>query len=378
MADSRHFLNSEGLTYLWSKIKNYISANKGVGEDVSGQTFTVDETEVTAGVGAERFNDYTNNIATGNCSHAEGYQTKATGVSSHAEGYRTKATGLRSHAEGSVTTASGTISHAEGGATIASGMNSHAEGIGTIAASSYQHVQGRYNIEDANSTYAHIVGNGTSSTRANIHTLDWNGAAWYKGGVRVGGTSAADATELTPGIEKFTITATIDYEVEPPTCTMDKTYAEILAAYNSGDILEVINTDGDIFPLVCVYEDSGIWLIFANTAAQDVTSYGRNQVNSFGFVISPSGVSIENTVLPIPSKTSDLTNDAGFITSHQPVVQTLTSGTAIGSVGGTVLYAPSGGGSSSPEIYIGSTTPSGYTMWIDPDGMITDGNEVGY
>jgi hypothetical protein len=30
--------------------------------------------------------------------------------------------------------------------------------------------------------YAHIVGNGTKdSDRSNIHTLDWNGNAWYAG-----------------------------------------------------------------------------------------------------------------------------------------------------------------------------------------------------
>ena len=31
-----------------------------------------------------------------------------------------------------------------------------------------------------------------------------------------------------------------------------------------------------------------------------------------------------------------------------------------------------------PEIFVGSTTPSGYTVYIDPDGGITSGEEVGF
>jgi hypothetical protein len=30
----------------------------------------------------------------------------------------------------------------------------------TIAAGQYQHVQGKFNIDDSNNKYAHIVGNG--------------------------------------------------------------------------------------------------------------------------------------------------------------------------------------------------------------------------
>lgn len=84
-----------------------------------------------------------------------------------------------------MTTASGTYSHAEGGSTIASGQ--------------YSHVQGKFNIEDTTNTYAHIVGNGSSSARSNAHTLDWDGNAWFKGNVRVGGTSWNDAIELGSG-----------------------------------------------------------------------------------------------------------------------------------------------------------------------------------
>ena len=135
--------------------------------------------------------------ASGNCSHAEGKYVEATGDYSHAEGYYTDATATGAHAEGDTTKASGYASHAEGDHTEAKGKGSHAEGYytyageyshaegrDTSAASMYQHVQGKYNVEDFNGTYAHIVGGGTSNTdRKNIYTLDWNGNAVYSGDV---------------------------------------------------------------------------------------------------------------------------------------------------------------------------------------------------
>ena len=169
--------------------------------------------------GAEIFNDYANNIASGDYSHAEGKTTTASGQHSHAEGWETVASGQDSHAEGQITTASGFCSHTEGAHTIASGENSHAEGCYTTASGNYSHaegqrttasgrhshVQGKYNIADTvdeygEGKYAHIVGNGYSEeNRSNAHTLDWNGNAWFAGKVYVGGTSMDDATELGAG-----------------------------------------------------------------------------------------------------------------------------------------------------------------------------------
>ena len=125
--------------------------------------------------------------AYGAYSHAEGWQNLAVGVSSHAEGYLTRASGIESHSEGTNTTASGNYSHAEGDSTTVSGDYSHAEGFHTIASGDIQHVQGKYNIEDTEGTYAHIVGNGTASNdHSNAHTLDWSGNAWYAGKVSAG------------------------------------------------------------------------------------------------------------------------------------------------------------------------------------------------
>lgn len=130
--------------------------------------------------------DRVGSTASGDWSHAEGSGTTASGSPSHAEGDFTEASGYASHAEGSATIASGACSHAEGDHTEASGTASHAEGRNTIATGSYQHVQGKYNVEDADGAYVHIVGNGTSSARSNAHTLDWDGNAWFAGNVTIG------------------------------------------------------------------------------------------------------------------------------------------------------------------------------------------------
>lgn len=135
--------------------------------------------------------------ASGEASHAEGYNTIASGNNSHAEGYKTTTSAPYSHAEGECTTASGFASHAEGGNTTASGDYSHAEGYGTTALGQQQHVQGKYNIEDTESKYAHIVGNGTNTSKSNAHTLDWDGNAWYAGKLSQEGIPTEDKDLVT-------------------------------------------------------------------------------------------------------------------------------------------------------------------------------------
>lgn len=132
-------------------------------------------------------------MASGDYSHSEGGNTTASSDYSHAEGNSTTASGNYSHAEGSTTTASGVNSHAEGDYTTASGASSHAEGYGSKASSQFQHVQGKYNIEDTNRRYAHIVGNGVGDAkRSNAHTLDWKGNSWYAGKLSQEGTPIED------------------------------------------------------------------------------------------------------------------------------------------------------------------------------------------
>lgn len=168
--------------------------------------------------------------ATGKYSHAEGYMSKAQEQYAHAEGYSNTASGEASHAEGYATWADGNYSHTEGSTTTASGDYSHAEGFYVKAAGRYQHVQGKYNIidEDASGaaldTYAHIVGNGTSNTkRSNAHTIDWNGNGWFAGDVLVGGTSQDDASKvITEADQKWNL------------------------LYDSGEISDIVNSISNI------------------------------------------------------------------------------------------------------------------------------------
>ena len=104
--------------------------------------------------GGEVFNDYDNNTAAGNNSHAEGFQTKANKDNSHAEGRITVADGGASHAEGGETQASGDYSHAEGQKTVASGSSSHTEGYNTKAKNSNSHAEGNSTVASGFNSHA--------------------------------------------------------------------------------------------------------------------------------------------------------------------------------------------------------------------------------
>lgn len=138
-----------------------------VGESTEGMSFTVDETTYTAGVGSERFNDYTDNASIGQYSHVEGHATFAVGNNSHAEGYNNKAMTANSHAEGENNTASGGAAHAEGGYTTASGTASHAEGSLTTASGNISHAEG--NGSTASGSYAHAEGYNTTASENTAH-----------------------------------------------------------------------------------------------------------------------------------------------------------------------------------------------------------------
>ena len=122
--------------------------------------------------GGEVFNDYDNNTAVGNNSHAEGSQTKAVGNYSHAEGLRTNASGVNSHAEGQETQAPGDYSHAEGFQTHANRNNSHAEGRITVADGGASHAEG--GETQASGDYSHAEGNSTVASGSNSHTEGYN------------------------------------------------------------------------------------------------------------------------------------------------------------------------------------------------------------
>ena len=165
---------------------------QGGGAKASNNSAHAEGTNTTAS-GDSSHTEGNNTIASGVGSHAEGNDTTASGRYSHAEGDSSTASGYASHAEGSTTTASGVNSHAEGDYTTASGASSHAEGYGSKASSQFQHVQGKYNIEDKERKYSHIVGNGAGDAkRSNAHTLDWKGNGWYAGKLTQEGTPTED------------------------------------------------------------------------------------------------------------------------------------------------------------------------------------------
>ena len=244
------FLLEGELKKLPSQFVDYMPGKKLEGETFvvsiaqtgsDGYLEQVDNVEQIAEEGSEIFNDYNNNKAIGKFSHSEGTETMAVDTGAHAEGAGTKALGYASHAEGNQTRALGNGSHSEGIRSIAIGgashsegyeteangerghvegantktargtyyghaegyyteangqFASHAEGYYTKASSSFQHVQGKFNIEDTEEKYAHIVGNGTNnSNRKNAHTLDWNGNAWFAGDVQANNVPYIKSTQ---------------------------------------------------------------------------------------------------------------------------------------------------------------------------------------
>lgn len=158
---------------------------------------------VSKGAG-EVFNDYGNNTAVGNNSHAEGAKTNAkgdnshaegkggtaTGTNSHVEGFETNAEGANSHAEGQLTNASGVNSHAEGQETEAVGINSHTEGFQTHANKNNSHAEGRITVADG--VASHAEGGETQATGDYSHAEGLKTEA-------VGNNSHAEGQDTTAG-----------------------------------------------------------------------------------------------------------------------------------------------------------------------------------
>lgn len=135
----------------------------------------------------ELFNDYENNIASADYSHAEGNVTEATGRASHAQNIGTTASGeastamgtgntaggSNSIAGGNNTTALGTNSIAFGDTTQANGNNSFTIGYFLDANSQNQVVFGQYNDNNPGNIFE--IGNGSSTQRKNIFSVTTKG-----------------------------------------------------------------------------------------------------------------------------------------------------------------------------------------------------------
>ena len=133
-----------------------------------------------------------NSIASGDFSHVEGYSTTASNGKDHAEGYQTTASGGCAHAEGAYTVASGLDSHAEGDSTIANHLAQHVFGQYNIADTSTATAANRGN-------YIEIVGNGSYNARSNARTLDWSGNEVLTGKLTVGAVGVNSMDVATVG-----------------------------------------------------------------------------------------------------------------------------------------------------------------------------------
>lgn len=161
--------------------------------------------------------------ASGNYSHAEGDSTKATGAYTHTEGQGSQATANYAHAEGYYTKATGSASHAEGDTTQATGSYSYAGGYNSVASGTCanthgyytkafgnQTVFGHYNTDWTSSSNLHggtygtsgvllVVGNGTSSARANAFRVEGGGQVKAKGAYSASGADYAEFFEWLDG-----------------------------------------------------------------------------------------------------------------------------------------------------------------------------------
>lgn len=109
---------------------------------------------VFTNITGEIFNDYKNNIASGNYAHAEGQETESSGIASHAEGIYTKSIGNGTHTEGSSSQAIGNYSHSEGDRSITYGEASHAEGCLTKTYMKNTHAEGHLTLAYGEGSHA--------------------------------------------------------------------------------------------------------------------------------------------------------------------------------------------------------------------------------
>lgn len=170
---------------------------------------------------------------------------RASGKASTVSGMGCQATANAADASGILTKATSPAASARGNNTIASGYGSSAEGGSTIAASTYQHVQGTFNEPDEEGKYAHIVGGGTKEQRKNIHTLDWDGNAWFLGKMLAAALNLC-GDECATGVKGFYWTQ-IDVDAKTLTlASVNGVYGterafDISAYWAAGDVITIHN-----------------------------------------------------------------------------------------------------------------------------------------
>lgn len=235
--------------------------------------------------------------AVGKHSHSEGYRSEAAGENSHAEGQSSKtgSTAQAGHAEGYSTLADAKYAHSEGANTVASGEASHAEGQGTVAYGKAQHAMGRYNLDGdplarsyfpnwqpgtqyevgkvvcrtshvwcciepnadtsfttskwedfGNSVVAFVIGKGASeTTRRNAFAVLWDGS------LVIGDTLLTEEklkTLIAEAGQHYVIHAELNAAGTELTLTVDRTFAEVLAAISAQKTPVMYVTDRTVEP----------------------------------------------------------------------------------------------------------------------------------
>lgn len=190
-----------------------------VGKDVTGQTFALppDGTEVTAGTGAEVFNDYRaavydantkkiqiGNISSGDYSTAHGTANAATGSCSFAagnsntvEGEGSFAMGKNCKARGNFSVAMGSGSEANKGGSFAMGVSNKNNGVNSVTIGNSNTTGGSYSVAmgrecAANNECAVSMGRKCNAFETNSVAMGMSNSASGESSVAMGKSNTAD------------------------------------------------------------------------------------------------------------------------------------------------------------------------------------------
>lgn len=204
--DQSNALNSGITSNFVEKLNNILPANADETNKLTTQE-NLDELNSTLTDSLNTKLDKINPNGSGNFSIGR-KEDSTTGTNSIAIGFNTESSGDYSVTIGRDNIASNTSSISIGNRNTVTGENAGAiagfsntiksksaislGGEGLKASSSYQTVQGKYNVEDASSTFVNIIGNGTNDTeRSNVAALDWSGNLYLGGTVYIDSDSTS-------------------------------------------------------------------------------------------------------------------------------------------------------------------------------------------
>jgi len=148
---------------------------------------------------------------------------------------------------------------------------SHTEGSNSIAIGPMQHVEGKNNYADIN--YAHIVGNGfTSTQRSNAYALDWDGNGHYAGDVYVhANTDSSGGTKLAT-IEDIPEVPVTDVQVAGVSVLSDGVANVPVASNNNVGVVKTSNQYG-----IANNPENG--LLFVTSSTSPLVKAGTDDYN---------------------------------------------------------------------------------------------------